>query len=78
VDREEKREQVRRDALAAWNDYQATGLHSTEEETDAWPTKLAAGEDAEALNATFEAWQASALHFDSRYAIELSDERAWD
>ena len=48
VGREEKREQFRQDALAAWNDYQATGLHATAEEADAWLAKLEAGEDAEA------------------------------
>jgi len=48
VSREEKREQSRQDALAAWNDYQATGLHATAEEADAWLAKLEAGEDAEA------------------------------
>ena len=48
VSREEKREQFRQDALAAWNDYQATGLHATAEEADAWLAKLEAGEDAEA------------------------------
>jgi len=48
VSREEKREQLRKDALAAWNDYQATSLHLTEQEADAWLTKLAAGENAEA------------------------------
>jgi len=48
VCREEKREQFRQDALAAWNDYQATGLHATAEEADAWLAKLEAGEDAEA------------------------------
>ncbi|MGD0789873.1 MAG: CopG family ribbon-helix-helix protein [Terracidiphilus sp.] len=47
VSREEKREQFRQDALAAWNDYQATGLHATAEEADAWLAKLEAGEDAE-------------------------------
>jgi predicted transcriptional regulator len=47
VDREEKREQFRRDALTAWNDYQATGLHATAEEADAWLAKLEDGEDAE-------------------------------
>lgn len=47
VDREEKREQFRQDALAAWADYQETGLHITAEEADAWLTRLAAGEDAE-------------------------------
>jgi predicted transcriptional regulator len=48
VDREEKRAQLRQDALAAWDDYQTTGLHLTEEEADAWLTKLGAGEDVEA------------------------------
>jgi len=48
VSREEKREQFRQDALAAWNDYQATGLHATAEEADAWLAKLEAGEAAEA------------------------------
>jgi predicted transcriptional regulator len=48
VSREEKREQFRQEALAAWNDYQATGLHATAEEADAWLAKLEAGEDAEA------------------------------
>lgn len=47
VSREEKREQFRADALAAWNDYQATGLHVTAEEADAWLKTLEAGEDAE-------------------------------
>ena len=48
VEREEKREQLRQDALAAWNHYQTTGLHATAEEADAWLAKLEAGEDAEA------------------------------
>jgi predicted transcriptional regulator len=48
VEREEKREAFRQDALAAWNDYQTTGLHATAEEADAWLAKLEAGEDAEA------------------------------
>ena len=46
VIREEQREQVRRDALAAWEAYQATGLHATAEEADAWLGRLEAGEDA--------------------------------
>jgi len=45
VEREEKREQFRRDALAAWDHYQATGLHATAEEADAWLAKLEAGKD---------------------------------
>ena len=48
VGREEKREQFRMAAMTAWNDYQATGMHATAEETDAWLAKLEAGEDAEA------------------------------
>jgi predicted transcriptional regulator len=48
VSREEKREQFRQDALTAWNAYQATGLHATAEEADAWLAKLEAGEEAEA------------------------------
>jgi predicted transcriptional regulator len=46
VEREEKREQFRQDALAAWDHYQATGLHATAEEADAWLAKLEAGKDA--------------------------------
>ena len=48
VEREEKGEQFRAAALAAWSGYQATGLHATAEEADAWLSKLEAGEDAEA------------------------------
>jgi predicted transcriptional regulator len=46
VEREEKREQLRQDALAAWSHYQTTGLHFTAEEADTWLTKLEAGKDA--------------------------------
>jgi predicted transcriptional regulator len=46
VEREEKREQLRQDALAAWAAYQATGLHVTAEEADAWLAKLEAGKHA--------------------------------
>jgi predicted transcriptional regulator len=48
VTREEKREQLKQDALAAWNHYQATGLHATAEEADTWLARLEAGEDARA------------------------------
>ena len=48
VAREEKREQFQQDALTAWNDYQATGVHATAEEADAWLAQLEAGEDAAA------------------------------
>jgi predicted transcriptional regulator len=46
VEREEKRERFRRDALAAWQHYQSTGLHATAEEADLWLAKLEAGKDA--------------------------------
>ena len=47
VEREEKREAFRQDAIRAWDEYQQTGLHLTLEEADAWLAKLEAGEDAE-------------------------------
>jgi predicted transcriptional regulator len=46
VEREEKREQFRQDALAAWVHYQTTGLHVSAEEADAWLAKLEAGKNA--------------------------------
>ena len=46
VEREEKREQFRQDALAAWTHYQTTGLYVTAEEADAWLAKLEAGKNA--------------------------------
>jgi len=46
VDREEKRERMRQDALAAWDHYQATGLHATAEDADAWLAKLELGRHA--------------------------------
>ncbi len=46
VDREEKREQFRQDALAAWNHYQTTALHVTADEADAWLAKLEAGKNS--------------------------------
>jgi predicted transcriptional regulator len=46
VEREEKREQFRQDALAAWAHYQTTGLHATAEEADDWLAKLEAGKNA--------------------------------
>ena len=47
VEREEKREAFRQDGIRAWNDYQATGLHATAAEADAWLAKLEAGQDVE-------------------------------
>jgi predicted transcriptional regulator len=46
ISREEKREQFRLETIAAWEDYQRTGLHVTDEEMDEWLTKLESGEDA--------------------------------
>ena len=46
VEREEKREQLRQDALAAWAGYRTTGLHLTAEEAAAWLAKLEAGKRA--------------------------------
>jgi predicted transcriptional regulator len=48
VSREEKRERLRQEALAAWNHYQTTGLHLSAAEADQWLAKLEAGEEAEA------------------------------
>ena len=47
VNREEAREQLRADALAAWADYEATGQHASGEDVDAWLGRLEAGEEAE-------------------------------
>ena len=47
VEREEKREAFRQHAITAWNEYQATGLHVTMEEADAWLAKLEAGKNVE-------------------------------
>ena len=47
VEREEKRESFKQDALQAWKEYQETGLHLTHEEADAWLARLEEGEDTE-------------------------------
>jgi predicted transcriptional regulator len=47
VEREEKRESFRQEALASWQHYQETGLHLTFEEADSWLAKLEAGEETE-------------------------------
>ena len=47
IEREEKREAFKQDALRAWADYQQTGLQLTSEEADNWLAKLEAGEDVE-------------------------------
>ena len=47
VDREEKREALRREAKEAHEHYMLTGLHLTGEEAAAWLDRLADGEDVE-------------------------------
>ncbi|OSQ33811.1 CopG family ribbon-helix-helix protein [Thalassospira sp. MCCC 1A01428] len=47
VEREEKRQAFYDDARKAWEEYQATGLHVTGEEVEAWLTELEAGNDVE-------------------------------
>ena len=45
IDREEQREQLRQDALAAWAEYRSSGQHATATEADEWLARLEAGED---------------------------------
>lgn len=45
VEREEKHDSFKQDALNAWESYQENGLHLSLEEADAWLAKLEAGED---------------------------------
>lgn len=47
VEREEKRETLRQDALEAWDEYRATGRHLTADEADTWLAQLEAGRDVE-------------------------------
>lgn len=47
IEREEKGESFRQDAIQAWDEYQATGLHVTLQEADVWLAKLEAGQDVE-------------------------------
>lgn len=47
VDREEKHEAFKHEALEAWDEYQRTGLHLTGQEVDEWLAKLEKGEDSE-------------------------------
>ncbi|ALX93688.1 MULTISPECIES: CopG family ribbon-helix-helix protein [Serratia] len=47
VEREEKREALRNDALRAWETYQADGKHLTQEEADNWLANLEKGDDTE-------------------------------
>lgn len=47
VEREEKREAFRQEALTAWAAYQVTGLHVSHAEADGWMAQLEAGQDVE-------------------------------
>ncbi len=47
VEKEEQREGLRQDALAAWRDFELTGLHVSHAEADAWMARLEAGEQME-------------------------------
>lgn len=47
VEREEKREALRQDAMRAWRSYQETGLHVTHAEADTWLAQLEEGQDRE-------------------------------
>ena len=46
--REEQREALRQDALAAWEQYRATGMHLTADEADRWLADLEAGRKTKA------------------------------
>lgn len=45
VEREERREALRKDALKAWEAYQLSGKHATHDEADQWMSQLEAGHD---------------------------------
>ena len=47
VAREEKREAWRQEGIAAWEEYQRTGLHLTNAEVKQWLSQLAAGNNVE-------------------------------
>jgi predicted transcriptional regulator len=47
VEREEKREAIRQDALRAWEAWQLSGQHVAHAEAEAWLAELEAGQDLE-------------------------------
>ncbi len=47
VDREEKLEMIRKDALRAWEEFQSNGLHVTAEEANKWLMELAQGQNTD-------------------------------
>ena len=47
VSREEQREAFRQEGIAAWEEYQRTGLHLTNAEVKEWLSQLAAGNNVD-------------------------------
>ncbi|HPU80689.1 ribbon-helix-helix protein, CopG family [Accumulibacter sp.] len=47
VEREEKREAFRQQAMTAWEEFCHTGQHATMEEADDWLGRLEAGQDVD-------------------------------
>ena len=47
LDREEEQEAFRQECLESWAEFEATGLHVTHAEVDAWLAELEAGRAAE-------------------------------
>ncbi len=47
MEREEKQEALRQDAMRVWKEYEMTGLHVTHEEADNWMQKLEKGQNEE-------------------------------
>ena len=47
LDREEKRQAFRQDALLAWEAFRATGQHVTADQADAWLAQLEQGKDVD-------------------------------
>lgn len=48
VEREEKRETLRRDTLEAWEEFQESGLHGMAAEVDAWLANWGSGDELSA------------------------------
>lgn len=48
VEREEKRETLRRDTLEAWEEFQVEGMHATAKEVDQWLTSWGAEDEGPA------------------------------
>ena len=87
VEREEKREVFKQDALCAWQAYQQSGLHLTLEEADGWLAKLEAGDDESWFEAlakatgrtkTFYVREAILDHLDDLEDLYLAEKRLID